>query len=182
MKLIIGLGNPGKEYQNTRHNVGFMALDLLKEKYNASFKLETKMEGELSILNLSEKVILLKPTTYMNLSGNAVSKVMNYYKLEAKDIFVIHDDMDLPVGHLRIRGHGSAGGHNGIKSIIEHVGLTFNRAKIGISKGNDAKDYVLGNFSKTEMVDIDIALHKVCDVIDDFINNMDIEKLMNKYN
>ena len=182
MKLIVGLGNPGKQYKNTRHNVGYMVLDLVKEKYQSSFKLETKMEGEIAILNLNEKVILLKPVTYMNLSGNSISKVMNYYKIESKDLLIIHDDMDLPIGAIRIKSHGSAGGHNGIKSIIEHFGQDFNRAKIGIAKGNDAKDHVLGNFSKEEMKSIGSTLNTVADVVDDFINNVSIDEIMNKYN
>lgn len=182
MKLIVGLGNPGKQYQNTRHNVGYMALDMVKEKYQASFKLETKMEGEIAILNLSEKVILLKPVTYMNLSGNSISKVINYYKIDIKDLLIIHDDMDLPVGMLRVKTHGSAGGHNGLKSIIEHLGLTFNRAKIGISKDGEACNHVLGNFSKKEKELIDVTLHTVIDLIDDFIGNKSMDEIMNKYN
>ena len=183
MKLIVGLGNPGKEYEKTRHNTGYMVLDYFAEKNNATFKLDTKLEGFISIINVNgEKVILLKPTTYMNLSGNSISKVLNYYKIEIKDMLVVHDDLDLDVGVIRFRNHGSAGGHNGLKSIIEHISSNFNRCKIGISKSNDTIAHVLGKFSKDEEILIDSAIVKVNDAINDFISNKSFDELMNKYN
>lgn len=183
MKLIVGLGNPGKEYENTRHNTGFMALDYFANKNNLTFKLETKLEGLISSTNINgEKVYLLKPVTYMNLSGNSISKVLNYYKIDVKDMLVIHDDLDLDVGVIRVRNHGSAGGHNGLKSIISHIGENFNRCKIGISKSNDTIAHVLGKFSKEEMASINLAIEKVNDLISDFINNKTLDVIMNKYN
>lgn len=183
MKLIVGLGNPGKEYENTRHNTGFMALDYFSNKFNLTFKLDTKLEGLICQTNINgEKVILLKPTTYMNLSGNSISKVLNYYKVEVKDMLIIHDDLDLSVGSIRFRNHGSAGGHNGLKSIISHIGEAFNRCKIGIDKSSDTISHVLGKFSKDELISITSAIEKVSYAIEDFINNKTFEEIMNKYN
>jgi len=183
MKLIVGLGNPGKDYDHTRHNTGYMTLDYFAEKYNATFKLDTKLEGFISTINIEgKKIVLLKPTTYMNLSGNSISKVLNYYKIDVKDMLVIHDDLDLGVGVIRFRNHGSAGGHNGLKSIIEHIGSNFNRCKIGIDKSNDTISHVLGKFSKDEQTLIDNAIIKVSDAIIDFINEKSFEEIMNKYN
>lgn len=183
MKLIVGLGNPGKEYDQTRHNVGYMTVTSFANKYNAVFKLDTKLKGEVAttIIN-GEKVMLLKPTTYMNLSGDSIILVLNYYKIDVKDMIVIHDDLDLPVGALRLKTHGSAGGHNGLKSIINHIGNTFNRAKIGISKSDDVIAHVLGKFSKDEAILINNAIDKACNAIDDFISNKSFDELMNKYN
>ena len=183
MKLIVGLGNPGKEYDKTRHNTGYMTIDYFASKNNATFKLDTKLEGFISTININgNKVILLKPTTYMNLSGNSISKVLNYYKVDVKDMLVIHDDLDLEVGNIRFRNHGSAGGHNGLKSIIEHIGSNFNRCKIGISKSNDVINHVLSRFSKEEEILIDNAIVKVNDAINDFINDKSFDEIMNKYN
>ena len=183
MKLIVGLGNPGKEYDKTRHNTGYMTIDYFAEKNNATFKLDTKLEGFISTININgNKVILLKPTTYMNLSGNSISKVLNYYKVDVKDMLIIHDDLDLEVGVIRFRNHGSAGGHNGLKSIIEHIGSSFNRCKIGISKSNDVINHVLSKFSKEEEILIDNAIVKVNDAINDFINDKSFDEIMNKYN
>lgn len=183
MKLIVGLGNPGKEYEQTRHNTGYMTLDYYANKYNFTFKLDTKLEGLIStgIIN-GKKVILLKPVTYMNLSGNSISKVLNYYKIDVKDMLVIHDDLDLHIGAIRFRSKGSAGGHNGLKSIISHVGENFNRCKIGIDKSNDTIAHVLSKFGKDELISINNAIEKVSDAIDDFINDKTFDEIMNKYN
>lgn len=183
MKLIVGLGNIGKEYDQTRHNTGFMVVDYYAKEHNLDFKLETKLEGFICVTNISgEKVILLKPTTYMNLSGNSISKVLNYYKIDVKDMLVIHDDLDLGVGVIRLRNHGSAGGHNGLKSIISHVGENFNRCKIGIDKSNDTISHVLSKFSKEELVLINSSIEKVSNAIDDFISGKTFDEMMNKYN
>ena len=183
MKLIVGLGNPGKDYDQTRHNTGFMALDYFSKQYNLDFKLESKLEGLISktIIN-NEKVILLKPVTYMNLSGNSISKVLNFYKIDVKDMLVIHDDLDLGVGVIRFRNHGSAGGHNGLKSIISHIGENFNRCKIGIDKSDDTISHVLGKFSKDELISINNAIEKVSNAINDFISGKTFDEIMNKYN
>lgn len=181
MKLIIGLGNPGKEYENTRHNIGFMVLDnYLKnsswqKKFNALYTTE--------IIN-NEKVIFVKPETYMNLSGNSVIEFINFYKIEYKDILVIHDDLDLPFGKIRVKTNSSAGGHNGIKSIINRIrNNNFARLKIGISHNinGDTKDFVLGKFNKEQLAQLEKTFILTNQIIEDFIN-YDINKVMNDYN
>ena len=179
--LIVGLGNPGDEYAGTRHNTGFMVLDAFAKASNIVF--EDKRYGFVAETSLKgRKVFLLKPTTFMNLSGNSISKVLNFYKIEVKDMLVIHDDLDLAVGAIRFRSHGGAGGHNGLKSIISHVGETFNRCKIGIDKTDDAVSHVLSKFSKDELISINNAIEKVSYAINDFISEKSFEEIMNKYN
>ena len=181
MKLIIGLGNPGKEYENTRHNIGFMVINnYLKDaswqrKFNALYCAE--------VIN-NEKVIFIKPETFMNLSGNSVIEFVNFYKIEAKDILVIHDDLDLPFGKIRIKTNSSAGGHNGIKSIINRLGHNnFARLKIGISHNTngDTKDFVLGKFNKEQLEEINKLYSITNKIIEAFIK-YDINKVMNDYN
>ncbi len=180
MKLIVGLGNIGKEYENTRHNIGFMAIDSFlgyvsfKEKHQALYY-EKNINGE--------KIIFVKPTTLMNNSGIAVRKYMDFYKISIEDVLIIYDDMDYDVGTFKIKPSGSSGGHNGIKSIIEYLGKdNFKRIRIGISKpkGNTI-NYVLGRFSKSEMSLIEDVLQIVKKVIEDY-NVLDFDKLMSKYN
>ena len=181
MKLIVGLGNPGKEYEKTRHNVGFMCVD----NFVDNLKWSEKLSGLITESSYNgEKIIFLKPTTYMNESGYAVKKVMDYYNLDIKDILVIFDDMDLDLGNLKIKVNSSSGGHNGIKSIISHLkSESFARVKIGISHNRniDTKNYVLGKFSKYEMDILNPVINKTKDIIESFINN-GIEKTMNIYN
>ena len=183
MFLIVGLGNPGKEYQNTRHNIGFDAIDVIAKKYKIELNRikfkgvygETFIEGE--------KVILLKPSTYMNLSGESIRSVMDFYKIKEEDVLVIYDDISLEVGRLRIRDKGSAGGHNGIKSIISHMGTEeFGRIKIGVGqpKGN-LVNYVLGNFAKEERQILDEVLEAVVSAAEVIIKE-DVKEAMNKYN
>ena len=156
MILIVGLGNPGKQYEQTRHNIGFEAIDYIANKYNIDVNREKfkGVFGEGFIEN--KKVILLKPTTYMNLSGESIREAMNFYKLTDEDMLVIYDDISLEVGRLRIREKGSAGGHNGIKSIISNIGTdVFPRIKIGVGQPNgDLVSHVLGRFSKEEAEDL----------------------------
>lgn len=184
MKLIVGLGNPGKQYDNTRHNVGFMALDHYVYGINESFK--QKFNGKYIQTNISgEKVIFLQPETFMNLSGEAVIKYMNFFKIDVEDVLVVYDDLDMDFGKLRIKGNSSAGGHNGIKSIINHLKTKdFLKLKIGIRNEfkKDTKDFVLGNFSRQEMKEIDEIFNITDRVIDDFIKGDDQLKLMNRYN
>ncbi len=154
MFLVVGLGNPGKDYVNTRHNIGFMAADEIHSRYKfSSFKNKfdaLAAEGQIS----SEKVLLLKPQTFMNLSGNAVVKAALFYKVLPENIIVIHDDIDLSIGQLKAKRGGGTGGHNGLKSIDSHITPDYNRIRIGVghpaSKGSEVADYVLGPFSKTE--------------------------------
>lgn len=153
MFLIVGLGNPGKEYDGTRHNIGFEAIDYIADKYNIELN-RIKFKGVFGegFIN-GKKVILLKPTTYMNLSGESIREVINFYKISNEEVIVIYDDISLEVGRLRIREKGSHGGHNGIKSIIANLGTdVFPRVKIGVGapKGN-LVSHVLGKFSEDEV-------------------------------
>lgn len=165
MKLIVGLGNPTKEYEGTRHNIGFMAIDALAEEYG--IRVDTLKHKAMIGKGMIEgqKVILAKPVTYMNLSGEAVREITDYYKIPAEDVIVIFDDISLDVGMIRIRRKGSAGGHNGIKSMISHLGtMDFPRIKVGIGakrEGQDLADYVLGRFSKADRETLQEALKDV---------------------
>ena len=181
MKLIVGLENPGKSYEKTRHNVGFMVLD----HYLDGEKYDKKFNGEYVEKTIDkEKVIFLKPLSYMNLSGDVVVKFKNYYKIELNDILVIHDDLDLPLGTAKIKYSSSSGGNNGIKSIINRLNSKeFGQYKIGIANYNflDAKDYVLGKFYKSEEELLNKKIEESTDIINYFIAN-GIEKTMNNYN
>ena len=184
MKLIVGLGNYGKEYQNTRHNIGFMALDFYAKQNNLNFD-KRKFKGLYSetIIN-GEKVLLLKPQTYMNLSGECVRDFISYFHINTDDILVIYDDMDLDVGVLRLREKGSAGGHNGIKNIIQHIKSNeFKRVRVGISKDENRNtiDYVLGKFRDEEKKNIDEKIEIISHIIEDF-TRYDFNKVMSKYN
>ena len=183
MFLIVGLGNPEEKYNNTRHNIGFEAVDYIADKYNIDInrKKFKGVYGEGFIGN--EKVILMKPTTYMNLSGECIREVIDFYKLSNEDILVIYDDISLDLGKIRIRRKGSAGGHNGIKSIIAHVGSDeFSRIKIGVGQPKgDLVNYVLGKFSKEEKEVLEEVL-EVSKLATDTIIREDINSAMNKYN
>ena len=186
--IIVGLGNPGKKYEKTRHNAGFMFVDYVCAANQSTFKLKKELEAEIAEIYINkEKHILVKPITYMNNSGNAVYKVLNYYKksamIDIDDLLVIYDDMDLPVGSLRIRKNGSSGGHNGMKSIISCVGSTeYKRIRIGIGHPEANQiDFVLGKFSKKEGDLIHSIVEKSSNIIDDLVNH-GIDYIMNNYN
>ena len=184
MKVVIGLGNPGKKYEKTRHNIGFIAVDNLRKKMNISDERE-KFQALVSEKNIDgEKVIFLKPQTFMNLSGNSVIEIVNFYKLDPKkDIIVIYDDMDLSFGDIRIREKGSSGGHNGIKSIISHIGEEFIRIKCGIgAKERDAVEHVLGEFNQTEQKDLDEILEKINNCVIEMLSVQNLDRIMQKYN
>ena len=184
MKVVIGLGNPGKKYEKTRHNIGFIAIDSLRKKLNISDERE-KFQALISEKNIDgEKVIFLKPQTFMNLSGNSVIEIVNFYKLDSKkDIIVIYDDMDLPFGDIRIREKGSSGGHNGIKSIISHIGEEFIRIKCGIgAKEKGAIEYVLGEFNQTEQKSLDEILDNIDNCVIEMITVQNMDRIMQKYN
>ena len=184
MKVVIGLGNPGKKYEKTRHNIGFIAVDNLRKKFNISDERE-KFQALVSEKNIDgEKVIFLKPQTFMNLSGNSVIEIVNFYKLDPKkDIIVIYDDMDLSFGDIRIREKGSSGGHNGIKSIISHIGEEFIRIKCGIgAKEKDAVEHVLGEFNQTEQKDLDEILEKINNCVIEMLSVQNLDRIMQKYN
>lgn len=175
MKLVVGLGNPGKEYENTRHNVGFNIVD------NYVGSLKWNKDGDALVIK-DNQFIFVKPQTYMNLSGNSVARIAKYYKINSKDILIIHDDMDLPIMSYRLKFNSSSGGHNGIKSIISSLGSEeFAHLKIGIGHNIDGntRDYVLGKLSKKEISFLKEDVFK--NIIDDFMH-YDIDYLMNKYN
>ncbi len=185
MKLIIGLGNPGSQYANTRHNAGFMAIDAFASKYNVEFSLEPKLKGMLAKVQLGEnKALLLKPMTYMNLSGESVIAVMQYYKIDINDILVISDDLDSRLGRLRLRAKGSAGGHNGHKNIALHLkSEEYKRIKIGIDRSDviPVIDWVLKKFNEEELATMKNACENVVFAIEDFINGIDFVKISSKY-
>ena len=185
MILIAGLGNPGKEYENTRHNAGFLVLDTLAQKLGAdlSERKHRALCGKAVIGG--QKVILLKTQTYMNSSGESIRAAADYYKVPPEDILVVYDDISLAPGQLRIRAKGSAGGHNGIKSIIAHLGTQeFPRVKVGIGEKPprmDLADYVLGHFSSGEKKIMEEAAKEAADAICEIVN-VGIEQAMNDHN
>ena len=184
MKLIIGLGNPGKEYERTRHNTGFMVLDRLSEKLNIEIS-QNKFKGLYGKGKYKgEDVLLLKPQTYMNLSGESVRQVMDFFKISQEDILVVYDDLDMPVGKLRLRQSGSAGGHNGINNIILHTGSqNFNRIRVGIDRSKYIKvvDYVLSRFTSEEQEAIEQGVENASDAIIDYLEH-GFNHAMNRFN
>ena len=185
MKLIVGLGNPGKEYEHTRHNMGYDALDKIADMLRADFD-RHNFKGVYALVknpSLPEPVILLKPETYMNLSGESVRAVMDYFKIPLEDVLVIYDDMDLPEGKIRLRLSGSAGSHNGMKSIIQHVGSDeFKRLRIGIGEPQfSGVDYVLGRPSTESKEKIDAALDAAAKAVRDYLLH-DFAFAMNHHN
>ena len=184
MKLIVGLGNPGKEYENTRHNVGFNVIDLYLKKNNLKLDKE-KFDGKYTktIIN-QEDVIFLEPQTFMNLSGTSVRKIIDFYKISIEDILIIQDDIDMELGKIKLKEKSSSGGHNGINNIEQNLGTnSFKRLKVGISNNKmiDTKDYVLGKFSKEDKEILDKSYEICLNVIDDFFV-MNFDLLMGKYN
>lgn len=182
--MIVGLGNPGNEYINTRHNVGFMVIDDYAKKKNIT-NFSTKFNGLYKKVYLNnECFLLLKPLSYMNLSGTVVKKYADYYKIKPEDILVIQDDLDLAVGKIKLKYKGSCGGHNGIRNIIDELNtIMFPRFKIGISKKDNIaiKDYVIGKFDNDELEKIMKILAFSPNIIEDFVTG-NFEKMMSKYN
>lgn len=182
MKLIVGLGNIGHEYDGTRHNVGFSTIDKLADKLHLDFTVETKFKGLIASTNQTgEKVILLKPTTYMNLSGDSIRLVKDFYKIDIEDILIICDDLDMEVGKIRFRTKGSAGGHNGLKSIIANLGTeTFNRIKVGISRDRNipVPDWVLSRFKDEDKIKADSAFEHVASCLYNYLTeNQTVQEL-----
>lgn len=174
MFLVVGLGNPGKEYAETRHNIGFMAADTIHGRYNFS-PFKSKFEGLLAEGNIDgTKTLLLKPQTFMNLSGNSVVKAASFYKIPPENIIVIHDDKDLALGKLKTKIGGSAGGHNGLKNIDSQIGTNYNRIRIGVGSPQehhtDTVNFVLSHFSKTEMEILQERLDFIASTINELIN------------
>jgi len=184
MYIVVGLGNPGKEYENTRHNIGFMAIDKLSDKLG--IKVEKNKHKALigkDTVN-HETVMLAKPQTFMNLSGEAVIDILNFYKETPEKVIVIVDDIDLPLGKVRIKRKGSAGTHNGLKSIVACTNSQdFIRVKVGVGQNRDIDlvNFVLGGFSKEERITIDEAIEKVCEAVT-MITEGKISEAMNKFN
>lgn len=173
--LTVGLGNPGKKYEQTRHNVGFMAVDqFAKSNDFEKFQINKKLKGQISEKVMgSNRVILFKPETFMNLSGEAVRAVMSFYKIDLANIVVVYDELSLPFGQLRTRMGGQSAGHNGIKSLIEQVGSTFGRLRIGISNElaakKDSGDFVLAKFTKEEQGNLTVILNEASSILTEYI-------------
>ena len=185
MKMIAGLGNPGSEYARTKHNVGFMFLDALAEKLGAD-NWKTKYDALVAEARIgTEKVLLVKPLTYMNEGGRAVGPLMSWYKLAPEDLIVVHDDMDIPAGTIRIRRKGSAGGHNGMKSILYHVGdENFPRLRIGIGRpppGWTVVKHVLAPFSEEDAPKIREAIDYLLPALECVVTDS-VDLAMNRYN
>lgn len=186
MFIIAGLGNPKKEYDNTRHNIGFALIDALADKYGISvMDIKNKAMTGKGIIN-GHKVILAKPLTFMNLSGESIRPLTDYYKIDvAAELIVIFDDISLPPGQIRIRKRGSAGGHNGLKNIIGQLGSEeFQRIRIGVGekpKGYDLADYVLGHFSKEEQPLMKEGIDKAVEALEMMLEG-DVERAMNEFN
>lgn len=184
MKLIVGLGNPGKEYENTRHNIGFMVIDSFAKDHNININ-KKKFNGLFCKFEYNnETVILLKPLSYMNLSGEVVRKYMKWYKITNKDLLVINDDLDLEFCKIKLKEKGRSGGHNGLLNIEQNIKTTeYKRLKIGISnnKNIDTKDYVLGKFNNNEKEKITDLLKVTNNILEDYLK-IEFEKLMSKYN
>ena len=185
MKLVTGLGNIGEKYCFTRHNAGFMVIDKWALKNNLSFKDDKKLKCFITKFNFNgEDIILAKPATFMNLSGEAVIAIMNYYKIDVKDILIIYDDIAIDLGRLRFRPNGSDGGHNGIKSIIKHLGTSdFARLKVGIGPQPPipAENFVLQNFPKSDLELLKTVLNRAVDAVEYYLIN-GMEKTQNTFN
>ncbi len=188
MKLIVGLGNIGKKYENTRHNFGFLVLDRLAHQRKFKFKDSTKFQGAWASESdpAHKKIFYLKPSTYMNLSGSAVQALAYFYKIEAKDVFVVYDDLDLALGSVRLARGGGAGGHKGIQSIMNALGIReIPRLKLGIGKpkheGQETADHVLQSFNSEEMREVSKLIDHAIQAIEAYLKD-DLDVAMNRFN
>ena len=186
MKLITTLGNPGDKYSKTRHNIGFMVADRLAQKYGFDFKFESKFKAEIAKTNIDgHSLIFCKPQTFMNLSGEAVRPVMDYFKIFSEDLFLIYDDISLDLGKVRFRAKGSAGGHNGVKSVILHANTDkFDRLKVGIGPQPQimkSESFVLANFPKESQELLDATLNFASDALVCYLNE-GLQIAQNKFN
>ena len=185
MKIIAGLGNPGREYAQTKHNVGFMLVDALAARWGVTSWQEKSEALVAEVRRGAEKVLLVKPQTYMNESGRALGPLMHFYKLEPEDLIVCHDDMDIPCGTIRIRKKGSAGGHNGIKSILAHVGDEhFARVRVGIGRpapGWTVVNHVLAPFAAEDAPKIQAAIEYLLPAVECIVDD-DVDMAMNRFN
>jgi peptidyl-tRNA hydrolase, PTH1 family len=185
MKLVVGLGNPGLEYRETRHNIGFLVADELARRWRVDSWREQFEALAVKTRVGDEAVVLAKPLTFMNLSGQAVAGLAGFYKIEPADVFVVTDDVALPLGRLRARREGGAGGHNGLKSLIQHLGTqAFPRVRVGVGRGDsrrDLADHVLGRFEAGERETVSAAVLRAADATEVFISE-GIERVMNVFN
>lgn len=187
VKMIVGLGNPGSKYNDTKHNIGFMAVDRIVKDLDVNFTEDKNFKAEIGsdFIN-GEKIYFIKPTTFMNNSGIAVKALLTYYNISIKDMIIIYDDLDMEVGKIRFRQKGSAGGHNGIKSIIAHLGTQeFDRIKVGIGRPNGRMtviNHVLGKFDKNDEIMILNTLDKFDNAVNYYLQTNDFQKTMQKYN
>ena len=185
MYIVAGLGNPGAEYSRNLHNLGFMTIDRLAEKYGVKFE-KSGFSAKYSIINVNgEKVMFIKPQTYMNLSGEAIRAAASYYKVPAENIIVAYDDVDIPIGSVRIRQNGSAGTHNGMRSIVAELGSTeFPRVRIGIKPDRPVAliNYVLSNVRAEDAEAFEAAIETAADAMDEFIKGVPIDKIMCRHN
>ena len=187
VKMIVGLGNPGSKYHETRHNVGFMLVDMLAKRENVSFTHDKIFQADIASTFIDgQKIYLVKPTTFMNESGKAVHAILAYYGLDERDLLVAYDDLDMVVGKIRFRQKGSAGGHNGIKSLIAHLKTQeFDRIKIGIGRpkpGMTVVNHVLSKFDTEDRIEIDKTLDKLDSAVNYYLQEKDLEKVMRKFN
>lgn len=185
MKLIVGLGNPGAKYRNTRHNVGFAALDELARRHGVEFDSAPTEAVMARVRDFADPVLLAKPLTFMNLSGHAVGDLVRYFRIELADLFVLVDDANLPLARLRARARGSEGGHNGLKSIVAQLGTQeFARLRIGVGRGQperDLADHVLSRFDPDEREPIAAAIARAADAAEVFVTD-GIAQVMNRFN
>lgn len=187
VKMIVGLGNPGSKYEKTKHNIGFMVLDNIVKNLDVTFTDDKNFKAQIGSTFINhEKVYFVKPTTFMNNSGIAVKALLTYYNIDITDLIVIYDDLDMEVSKLRLRSKGSAGGHNGIKSIIAHIGTQeFNRIKVGIGrplKGMTVISHVMGQFNTEDNIAISLTLDRVVNAVKFYLQENDFEKTMQKFN
>jgi PTH1 family peptidyl-tRNA hydrolase len=184
VKAIVGLGNPGREYSGTRHNVGFAVLDELARRASVAFETSSSEALVAKWRRPDDQVLLVKPLTFMNASGQAIGELARYFKIDPADVFVIVDEVQLPLGKLRARTHGSAGGHNGLKSAIAHIGDAFPRLRLGVGRGDerrDLADHVLSRFDKSEAADVERMTTRAADAAEMFITS-GIGAVMNAFN
>ena len=186
MKLVVGLGNPGPEYRETRHNVGFLVIDELTKRWRVSDEWREKFDAlHIKTTIGDEPIIVAKPLTFMNLSGQAIAGLAGFYKIDPPDVFVVTDDVALPLGRLRARREGGAGGHNGLKSVIQHLGTqAFARVRVGVGRGDDRRDladHVLGRFEAGERDIVSAAVLRAADATETYLRD-GIERAMSVFN
>ncbi len=182
MKAIVGLGNPGREYAGTRHNIGFDVLDEVARRWHVQLR-PWKLVADVAVVS-DRGVVLVEPQTYMNLSGDAVSRIAAFHKLAPTDVLVVVDEVQLPLGRLRVRRNGSAGGHNGLKSITQHIGAEFPRLRIGVGRGDpklDLADHVLSKFGREEREAVADLVSRAADAVELFAGE-GLDVVMNRFN